>query len=317
MKPNFIPIVLLLAVLGAPVATAAPQNRKATAAALFERGINDVQAGKIEQGCAELAESIATFPDSGAKGALAECDTALGRLSDAWELWHDLASSAPTAELRDDAAKNAAALQRRLARVTMHLRGAVPADLVVTLNGKPVSPSKVTRSRVAPGTLVVVATSPEIEPWTHTFLVEKGAAIEVEIPLVPSADVVRQRRLARLGGLTAVGAGVVALGVGAVFGGVAFSDWRSAINSCGGTTDHCKSAGFLSAQRDLDSARRAANISTWSSGLGSAAVGVGLLVYWYLGPRDAAPGAESSSAWRAAPLVGSQTVGVMLSGSLP
>jgi hypothetical protein len=316
MKPSLVPIALVLAVLGAPVATAAPkQDRRATAAALFEQGIKDMQAGKTSQGCDELAESVATLPDSGAKGALAECDTALGRLSDAWELWRDLASSAPTAELRNDAARNAAALELRLARVALHVRGAAPAELVVTLNGKPVSPGAVTEHRVDPGTLVVVATSPDTDPWTRTFKAQEAAAIEIEIPLVLSRDVVRRHQRGRLIGLSLVGAGAVALGVGAVFGGVAYSDWHSATDSCGGTTDHCKTAGFTSAQSNLDRARTAASISTWTVGAGSLAVATGLIVYFSL--RDAAPSAESASAWRASPLAGSQTLGIMLSRSLP
>ncbi len=315
MKPSLLPIVLLTAVLGAPVATAAPKDRRATAAALFEQGLKDVQAGRTAQACDELAESVATLPDSGAKGALAECDTALGRLSDAWELWRDLASSAPTAELRADAAKNAAALELRLARVAMHVRGQAPADLVVTLNGKPVSPRAAAEHRVDPGKLVVVATSPDTEPWTHTYKAQEGAAIEIEIPVVLSQDVVRRHKRGRLIGLSLVGAGAVALGVGAAFGGVAYSDWHSATDSCGGTPDHCKTTGFTSAQHNLDSARSAASISTWAIGAGSVAVAAGLIVYFSL--RDTAPSAESATAWRASPLAGAQTLGVMLSRSLP
>jgi hypothetical protein len=274
-----------------------------------------MQAGKTQQGCDELAESVATLPDSGAKGALAECDTALGRLSDAWELWRDLASSAPTAELRNDAAKNAAALELRLARVAMHVHGAAPAELVVTLNGKPVNPSAVTEQRVDPGTLVVVATSPDTEPWTRTFKAEEGAAIEIEIPIVLSHAVVRRRNLGRVVGLSLMGAGAVAVAVGAVFGGAAYSDWHSATDSCGGMPDHCKTAGFTSAQKDLDSARSAATISTWSIGAGSLVVASGLLVY--LTVHAGSPAGESASAWRASPLAGSQTLGIMLSRSLP
>jgi len=307
--------VLLLAVLGAPVATAAPKDRKATAAALFNQGIKDMQAGNTAKGCDELAESVSTLPDSGAKGALAECDTLLGRLSDAWELWRDLASSAPTAELRDDATKNAAALELRLARVAMHVRGVAPSDLVVTLNGKPVSVGAVAEQRVDPGTLVVVATSPDIERWTHTYKAEEGAAIEIEIPMQASGAVISRHRLARVAGLSLMGVGAGAIGVGAVFGILASSSWRSAKASCGDTPEHCKTVGFTSAQHDLDSARSSATISTWSIGLGSAVVVTGLLVY--LSGRGGSPAAESATAWRAAPLAGPQTLGIVLARSLP
>src|SRR5262245_51060813 len=127
MKPSLVSKVLLLACVAAAVAEAAPakpaRDRRATATALFQEGMAAIEAGKTEEGCSKLAESVATMPDSGAMGALAECDTALGRLSEAWELWRDLATSAPTPELRDDAAKNATALDARLARVVVHLHG--------------------------------------------------------------------------------------------------------------------------------------------------------------------------------------------------
>jgi hypothetical protein len=305
-------VVVFLAMFGAPVASAAPEDRKAAAAALFENGIRDVQAGKTERGCDELAQSVATWPDSGAKGALAECDTTLGRLSDAWELWRDLATSAPSAELRDDAAKNAAALDRRLVRVVIQVRGAVPATLVVTINGKPAGAFGHAERRTEPGTLVVVATSTDTAPWTRTFHAKGGTTLAIEIPLLPSSNVVRQRSRGRLVGLAFLGAGVAGIGVGAVFGITAYSDWRSASDACGGNTGHCKSAGFASAQSDLDHARHAATSSTIYTGLGAAVTAVGLIIYLYSAPKT-----ESASAWRFSPQVGSQSVGLALSRSLP
>ncbi|HET7504658.1 MAG TPA: hypothetical protein VFK02_26735 [Kofleriaceae bacterium] len=315
MRPSVLVLAVVLALTGTSAAQRAPKNRKAAAAALFEKGIKDMQAGKTEQGCAELAESVATLPDSGSKGALAECDTALGRLSEAWELWQDLAQSAPTAELRDDAANNARTLERRLARVTLKISGTAPPDLAVTLNGKPVSLRDAAEHRVDPGTLVVVATSEEIEPWTRTVRVQEGAALEIAIPVVASAQASRRRRVGRVAGLSLAGAGAVVLATGLIFGTTAYLDGRSASDRCGGDTDHCPTAGFASAQQELDSARSAARISTWTTGIGAAALVSGILVY--LAFRDPAPTAESSGGWRAQVLASPQTMGIVLSRSLP
>lgn len=316
MRPSVLPIAVSLVLAGA-VARAAPatKDRRATAAALFQRGLADIEAGKVAQGCDELAESVATLPDSGAMGSLAECETTLGRLSEAWELWRDLAHSAPSAELRDDAAKNAAALDRKLARVVLHARGVAPADLVVTLNGKPASLQTATEPRVVPGPLVVVASSPEIVAWTHSFTTRPGAAIEIELPLVPSGEVVHRQSRGRLLGWSLIGAGVVALGVGAVYGGLAYSDWHSASASCGGSTDQCKTAGYADAQRELSSARKSATISTWVTGAGALAGGLGLVLY--LSFRDAAPRTESATAWRAMPVASPDAFGLVLARSLP
>jgi hypothetical protein len=320
MRSSLVLTVLSLAVLGAPIVNAAPaakpapKDRRTTAAELFQQGINDMQAGKTKEGCDKLAESVATMPDSGAMGALAECYTALGRLSEAWDLWRDLSNSAPTAELRDDAVKNAAALDNRLARVVIHLRGTAPSNLVVTLNDKPVTASEASEHRVVPGTLVVVVASPEIEPWKRTFNARQGATTEVEIDVVESRSASLRRRRGRLISLTLVGAGVAALGVGAVYGAATYADWSSATASCGGSTTHCKSAGYAIAQSELASARRAATISSWSTVAGLGVASAGLIVYLsFRNPTTA----ESATAWRALPLTGSQTVGVLLTRSLP
>lgn len=317
MRLSFVSPALLLAALGAPVAHAGPEgkayDRRAAAAALFHQGISDMEAGKTAEGCAKLAESVATMPDSGAMGALAECDTALGRLAEAWDLWHDLASSAPTAELREDAAKNAAALDARLARVTIRLRGEAPADLVVTLNDKPVPAGEVTERRVLPGKLVAVATSPDTERWSQTVTVKQGETIEIEVPVVASQGAVHRRARNRVIGLSFLGVGVLGLAIGATYGGIAYAHWSSASSSCGGDTDHCKSAGYANAQSELAGARSAATISSWSTAIGVGATATGLIVY--LLSRE--PKTESAMAWRAAPMAGPRTVGITLTRSLP
>jgi hypothetical protein len=309
--------LVVMVLVGASVAHAAPksedQDRRAAAAALFQQGLQLMESGKTAEGCDKLAESIATLPDSGAKGALAECDTTLGRLSEAWDLWHDLAVTAPTAELRADAANNAAALDRRLTRVVLRVRGVAPSDLVVTLNDKPVRADSATEHRVVPGTLVVVAESPEIERWTRTLSAKAGATLEVDIRAEVSHSLVHRRHTGRLIGLSLAGVGALSIGVGAVFGGLAFSDSRSATSSCGGDTAHCKSSGYVSAQSDLSSARRSATISSWAVGGGLTVAATGMILYLVF--RDPRP--TESAAWHAAPMTDAQTVGLVLTRSLP
>lgn len=304
-------VVVLLVALGAPVARAAPQDRQAAASLLFEKGIADMQAGKTERACDELAESVATWPDSGAKGALAECDTALGRLGEAWTLWQDLAESAPTAELREDAAKNAAALDHRLVRVVMRIRGVVPATLEVSINGKPVRVVANVEPRAEPGTLVVTATSADTAPWTQTFHADSGTTLTLEIPLLRSATTDHGRRSKRLG-LSLIGAGVIGLGVGAGFGIAAASQWNKASEACDRNTERCPITSVARAQKNFDQAHRAATVSTWSTGIGAALTAVGLFLYF-----RSAPETQVASGWRISPVVGSQTTGLIVSGSLP
>jgi hypothetical protein len=320
MKPTFVSRVLLVVMLGAPIANAAPpantvpMSRRATAAALFEQGMRDINAGKTAEGCDKLAEGLEIVPDTGVMVTLAECNTALGRLGEAWELWRELASSAPTTELREDAAKIAAELDARLARVAIHVRGGAPANLVVTLNGKAVRALEAGDHRVTPGTLTVIAASPQVERWTQTFDARQGETVEIAIPIVASQSELHRRQRVRQISLSLVGAGTVALGVGAVYGGAAYIDSRNATESCGGSRDHCASAGYASAQSDLASARRAATISSWSTAAGLGAAAAGLIVYLAL--RDP-PSTESAIAWRASPMTGSHTLGVVLTRRLP
>ena len=318
MKSRFVSTALLLVALGAAMAHAGPtkpsQDRRATAAALFQQGIAAMQAGKTAEGCDKLAESVATMPDSGAMGALAECDTLLGRISEAWELWHDLSTSAPSAELRQDAARNAAALDKQLARVSIRFRGAVPADLVVTLNNKPAGATEAIEHRVVPGKLVVVAESPDTERWTQTVNTRPGERIEIEIPVVASRGAVRRRASGRVVGLSLAVAGVAAVTVGMIYGRSAYSDWSDAMASCGGSTSVCKSAGYAQAQGQLASARHNASISSWTTAAGLVAVAAGVIAYvQFRDPKSA----ESATAWRASPIVGPQALGIALTRGLP
>jgi hypothetical protein len=324
MKASLVSAVLLV-VLRASVADAtpvedatagarpAPEDRSAAAAALFHQALEDMEAGRTAEGCDKLATSVAMVPDSSVLGALAECNTALGRLSEAWELWRDLSTSAPTPSLRDYATTKAAALDRWLARVVIRLRGAPPANLVVTLNGKPVRTDAV-EHRVDPGRLVVVASSPEIARWTQTFAARRGSRFEIQIPVAQAQSELRGRQRARWLGLSLVGAGTAAFGVGAVYGGLAYADWQGAGDSCGGDTARCNSAGYASAQGQLASARRSATIASWTTGIGLGVAALGLVTY--LSFRDPAP-AETARAWRASPMAGPHAVGVVLTRSMP
>jgi hypothetical protein len=318
MKSCFVSTALLLVGLGAAMAHAGPtksnEDRRAIAAALFQQGITAMQAGKTAEGCDKLAESVATMPDSGAMGALAECDTLLGKISEAWDLWHDLSTSAPTPELRQDATKNAAALDKQLARVSIRFRGAVPSDLVVTLNDKPAGASETVEHRVVPGKLVVVAESADTERWTQTVNTRPGERIEIEIPVVASRGAVRRRASGRVVGLSLAVAGAAAITVGMIYGRSAYSDWSGAMASCGGSTSVCKSAGYEQAQGQLASARHNASIASWTTAAGLAAVAAGVVSYvQFRDPKSA----ESATAWRASPMVGSQALGISLTGGLP
>src|SRR5262249_6920 len=113
----------LAIVLAANPAFADP---KAEAIVLFDQGIKDMQAGNYDRACRELAASLAKYTDSGTKGALADCETHIGKLASAWQRWRDLADTAPTPDLRADAASRADKLAARLAHFVVKLRAGAP-----------------------------------------------------------------------------------------------------------------------------------------------------------------------------------------------
>lgn len=172
--------VLACAPLVAPVAHAeAPPQ----ATALFDQGIKDMRAGNTELACKELAASLAAYPDSGTKGALAECYTKLGKLASAWSLWRDLADTAPSRELRADAAARAKKLEPRMPKFQLRLAAPLAAQEVVTVAGhRVVDPTLPVALPLDPGPFTVAASAPGYATWTATFQAQEGDTTTVAIP---------------------------------------------------------------------------------------------------------------------------------------
>src|SRR5262247_2174610 len=116
------------AVAAAVASAAAPAfaDSHAEAVVLFDQGIKDMKAGRLDKACPELQASLDLVKDSGTKGALARCHSLSGRVASAWLLWRELADTAPTRELRADAAAQATRLEARLPRYTIKLASGAP-----------------------------------------------------------------------------------------------------------------------------------------------------------------------------------------------
>lgn len=321
-------VAVLIACIGSAHAEAPPD-----AIALFEQGIKDMQAGNIELACRELSASLAMYPDSGTKGALAECYTRLGKVASAWKLWKELADTAP-AELRPEAAANAAQLDARLPRYVLKLSPQAPETISVTVNGaRVIDPTLPVPLPIDPGAILVTATAPEFIAWSQSFQAREGATITIEVPPlvaaptpapapsqpqstsavpVPVATVRYEdnsgaRRTRRIiGGVTML-AGVTAIGFGASSGSAARSDWSYAQELCDGDIDSCPSSSVGAAQLKVDEARAGARTATWMFAVGGALV-LGGAVVWLT-----APSAERRVA--VTPALGTRSTGLALSGS--
>jgi len=308
----------ILCVLAVPVDARA--DAKAEAVALFDQGIKDLDAGNTAAACKELAASLAKYPDSGTKGALAQCETVLGKVASAWQLWRDLADTAPAADLRADAATNAAQLERRLPHFILRVAPPAPAGLVVTVNGVAADPSLGVPLPVDPGPLAIVARASGRADWTATLDAQEGRTTAIDVPALqqpsspsasPHATTLpppprEQPSHRRVIGLGVAAAGVVAIAAGTYAGLRARSEWRDATGACNGSIDACPAPALPRALDAYHGAKRDALLSTVLVAGGAAAAIAGTLV-WRSGRH------HDEKAVRVAPQLGARSLGVALS----
>jgi hypothetical protein len=304
------------------------------ATALFDQGIKDMQAGNTDAACRELAASLARYSDSGTKGALAECYTKLGKIASAWNLWRDLADTEPDPSLRQDAVNNAKQLEARLPHFIVKLDAPIASGIQLVVRDTAVADATLAVPLpIDPGTFTVRASAPDYNDWTGSFQVTEGQTIVVEVsPLVAKpkpvvaqpreiaqtppasfdderdAQIATTRRSRHVLGISIAGGGLVAVGVGGVFGGIASSQWTTAKKDCGETIEMCPANSVSKAQSEVNSARASALTSTIAMGVGGAALIAGAIAYLM------APNGEhaSATALQITPVVESTSVGMML-----
>jgi len=326
--------VLLVAWIVATGAAPASADPQAEAVALFDQGIKDMKAGRLEKACAELAASLQLVKDSGTKGALARCHGRSGRVASAWLLWRELADTAPTAELRTDAAAQAAKLERRLPRYSIKLAGPTPG-LVVQINGRDVASVEVPVAvPVDPGTVSVSAAGRDgdrvtTKPWSHDYTAVEGEILAIEVPALEPLVVARPAKPARpikpadpdgspevaasrhrrhVIALVIGGAALGAAGGGTVFGLDARSKYNDAKRLCGGDIAHCATDQFAAAQDRVDASRTAALRSDILFGVAGAAA-IAAVIVW-----ATAPSLETRSV-AVAPSVGDGSLGLVVGGA--
>jgi hypothetical protein len=328
-----------LLLTAAATASAETPQEKAAARALFDDAKRLQKEGKLAEACPKFAESYKISPLLSAKLNYAECLKDWGKTASAWAEYREAAALA--AKANDDrepfARERVAQLEKSLARLTIHLvPGADVPGLVIKHDGDTVArPLLDTAVPVDPGTHVVEANAPNKMSWASRVQIGQGATVTVDVPVLgeptrypempkgkpapaapaaePAAAPVADEgadpgRTRRYLGLGVAGAGAVALVVGTVFGLKAKSSWDDAKN---GT---CDNDGHCTDQADVDKvndARSAGTISTVAFGVGLAAVGGGLILYF-----TAPHAAEKSAGLRIVPSVGKHGFGIAIKGSL-
>jgi hypothetical protein len=283
----------------------AQENAAASAADLFDRGLNLMEERRYEEGCPLLLESWRIDPRMGALFTLAACEERWGKIASALAHYSEYlsrfenlpADQQPAQRPRDRMAKEAKdALAGRVPRLTVRVQGKLRDDLVVKRDGVAIgSPSIGTPLPVDPG-----AHEATIEDRSgqvlrrKTLVVSTGlAVIELDVPpastaspaptapakaverptMVPGQEWRRPTAIA-LGGLGLIGAAVGSIT------GITVITQKDSIES--GCPNHaCKSQ---SNKDDVDNAQSLATVSNISFAVGGAAI-VGAVVLLLTEPK--------------------------------
>jgi hypothetical protein len=294
----------------------ADPQRFAAAQTLFNKGVEALDAKKYDVACPMLAEAVSLEPDAiGARFVLAECYEHQGKLASAWSTYLQAQSQAEKVGRADRAAeakKKAAALQPRLAMLTLVVPDAVRAlpGLVIRRDGIEVGPAQWgTALPVDKGShAVVVAAGGRTARESGVVVTEDGASVsfEVQMPLatapVPSASAMATAMVTgavpsptasaavtspprgsetpgsplRTAGFVLGAVGIAALGGGAAAGAVAFGK-EGASEGC--AFDAKLGKDVCTSQAAVDARNAAVAAASWSTGLfiaGGAAAAVGI-----------------------------------------
>ncbi len=292
----------------------AQQDNAATVEALFADGKRLMAAGKTAEACPKFLASYNLEHRVGTVLNLAACYEKNGQIASAWARFveaHTLAMRANHADRATFAAERASALEPRRSVLTIAVDHPAPG-LVVRRDGVVVEPAAYGIAvPVDGGPHAIEASAPDKKPVSATVSVDAERDTKT-YTLAPLADAPAPAGAAGTGaidggpkgavgdagqgssvpaqashrsstrtvvGLGLAGAGVIAAGIGIVFGVEALSK-NSDSNSNGCSGNLCNAAGF----QDRTTARSDGDISTVLISVGAAAV-VGGLVVWLTAPK--------------------------------
>jgi hypothetical protein len=287
--------------LCAAPARAQTASDKAAAEALFREGRRLFDAGQYPEACAKLAESERLDPAPGTLLNLAGCYEKNGQTASAWATFKEAAAAAHQkgrTDWEELARSRASTLEPTLSRLTMTVTVATIEGLEVKRDGAVVGKAEWgTAIPVDPGPHVIDAQAPNRAPFHRTIDVPSGGASStVAIPDLAAAvatpagpatggatpQASDRGATQRVIGLVVAGAGVVGIGIGAVFGIVAMSKENDALHNDCTADKYCTPQGLQLSQGAHDTAM-ASNIAF---GVGAAALAGGLVLY-FVAPRDA------------------------------
>lgn len=299
---------------------------------LFNQARDLAKANQWADACPKFEASLRYDPALGTRLNLATCYEHVDKLASAWSLYResiDLAKKAGDAKRRDYAQSQAAALEPRLAKLTISAPAKPPAGLVVTRDGTQIEPGALGIALyVDAGTHELTASAPGFESFAQTVTIVDGKAESIVLPTLaakpvpvvgtdsskpapkrveptePAAPPSRTRTYVALG---AGAAGVAAVGVGLVFGAKARSTYKDAEALCGANLA-CSPADYPRDQQLVHDARSSATFSTVLVIAGGAAIAAGAVVF------ITAPRAPERATARIVPVVHDHGGGLAITG---
>lgn len=283
-------LVLAQLATALPVMAQSPSD-KALAQSLFDEGKKLMEAGNYAEACPKLAESQKLDPGGGTLLNLAVCHQKEGKTATAWAEFEEALSQAKKEgrpEREAFAREHIAELEPKLSRLTVTVTPATAsvAGLQLKLDGAVLGKAAWGASLpVDPGKHTLEASAPGKKSWTGDVEVGTDADKKsLEVPALEDAPAEPDKTATttttstttdtgssnqKTIGYIVGGAGVVALGVGAVFGIRAFSKWSEREDNC--PNDVCNAK----AKEAGDAATTSANIANVGVGVGLVAIGVG------------------------------------------
>lgn len=284
-----------------------------SAAALFQKGLQAMQANRYAEACPKLAESYWLDPRPGVLFTLAECEARWGRLASALAHYDDylrLYASMPAGlqavqrERADVAQRQRAQLTERAPTLALVLPASAPAGVVVRRDGVALgAPSIGVALPVDPGAHVIVVEVPGGATASREITIAPGdrLRVELDVPAAPAApEPVKatasppSRSSAPPAAIALLAVGAAGLTIGGVTGGLALAGKSTIDAHCTGTI--CDVDGKQAADR----AKRFGWASTAGFGVGAASIAAGAVI-WLVAPRrsDAARAAVRPSVWSA------------------
>ncbi|MEO5729611.1 MAG: hypothetical protein ABI134_12240, partial [Byssovorax sp.] len=271
-----------LASSGSALAAADP------AEVLFDRGVQEMEAGRYDEACPPIEQSYKLDPRLGTLFTLAECEAKRGRIATAvtrYEAYLKEHGKLPRDKKSKQGDRGQTArrqidlLRPQLPQLTLVLPPAAPDDTRVSCDGAPVERSALGRPvPLDPGAHVITTSAPQRASSEVRLKLARGQQLRLELtlgaaiaaqaaPVVAEAgageapstsdavskDDSRSTSGRRVGAYVAGGVGLAGLILGGVLGGLAIAEKSTVDASCKPTSDPatlgCRGDGFAASQR--------------------------------------------------------------------